>query len=398
MRRKGPFLSYILLMSGLGSMVPFSQTEPPQSFGAFPLPSARNEIFSKEDEKTALRNLETFSRAYHQWGHGIEGAIEEAYRSCFRTYVVQGCFFTLPLPFAENDERSELAPTLLKIQGGGKNSPTAIWQEIDKLIVSDDFNRYLTILQDRREKVIIFDLATRRWTWTEDLYEIARMKARSYKGLPHRPYVLVHGEAVTLPDIYNYIYCIGRVGIDCSGFVWYILTTVARQAGINLTEIVRRSFRSLRITDPTLYIGTSFFDSKNPEIEAVPDRIGNLAPGDIILFRGTNGQAAHSAIIQSINIEKGQIRYLQSTDEAPLEERGIHESYIYFPPNQKDLSLKDPSLVWTQKRYAPFPGEFSSPFSDDGQRYRAYPEFGGGRVVRFKVFGKVKKILEKKGP
>ncbi|MCX7655989.1 MAG: peptidoglycan endopeptidase [Treponemataceae bacterium] len=377
-------------------MDPSSQTEPPQLWEPFPLSSGKGGITSPEEDTLALRNLESFSRAYHQWGNGIEGAIEEAYRSCFKTYVIHGRFFTLSLPFAENNERSELAPRLLTIQGGGKTSPVAIWQEIDKLLISDDFNRYLRILQDKREKVIIFDLASRRWTWTEDLYEIARMKARSYKGLPHRPYVLVHGEEVTLPDIYNYIYCIGRVGIDCSGFVWYILTTVTQQVGINLTEAVRRSLRPLRITDPTLYIGTWFFDSKNPEIEAISDRIENVAAGDIILFRGANGQAVHSAIIQSINIEKGQIRYLQSTDEAPLEERGVHESFIYFSPKQRNLSLKDPSLIWTQKRYAPFPGEFSSPFSDDGERYRAYPEFGGGRVVRLKSLKKVKELLEKR--
>jgi hypothetical protein len=96
---------------------------------------------------------------------------------------------------------------------------------------------------------------------------------------------------------------------------------------------------------------------------------------------------AHSAIIQSVDHGRGIIRYLQSTDEAPQNERGIHESFIYFDPAQPDVSLSDPGLNWTQQRQAPFPGEKASPFSDDGKRYRA---FGGGRVVRFKFIGELR--------
>ena len=94
---------------------------------------------------------------------------------------------------------------------------------------------------------------------------------------------------------------------------------------------------------------------------------------------------AHSAIIQSIDFTKGIIRYLQCTDEAPLLERGVHESFIYFDPANPGISLGNPALQWTQKRFAPFPGEKDSPFSDDGERYRAYSELGGGRVVRLRA-------------
>ncbi|MDR1147922.1 MAG: peptidoglycan endopeptidase, partial [Spirochaetaceae bacterium] len=105
-------------------------------------------------------------------------------------------------------------------------------------------------------------------------------------------------------------------------------------------------------------------------------------PADILLFRAVNGSMAHSAIIQSIDFSRGIIRYLQNTDEAPLSERGVHESFIYFNPKRASLSLKDASLEWSQKRFSPFPGERDSAFSDDGQRYRAY---GGGRVVRLRA-------------
>jgi hypothetical protein len=121
----------------------------------------------------------------------------------------------------------------------------------------------------------------------------------------------------------------------------------------------------------------------------VEDEIRNLRPADILLFRAADGGMAHSAVIQSVDLTGGSIRYLQCTDEAPLGERGVHESYIYFDPARPGVSLADPGLRWTQKRFAPFPGEKSSPFSDDGERYRAFPEKGGGRVVRLRVLAPV---------
>jgi hypothetical protein len=139
-------------------------------------------------------------------------------------------------------------------------------------------------------------------------------------------------------------------------------------------------------------VGTSFFNSRSSHITAVDDRISNLRPADIILFRGANGAMAHSAIIQSIDRERGVIRYLQSTDEAPLSERGVHESFIYFDPYMPNVSLKDPGLRWTQLRQAPFPGEQPSPFSDDGRRYRAFSEHGGGRVVRLRLISQLTKF------
>jgi hypothetical protein len=136
-------------------------------------------------------------------------------------------------------------------------------------------------------------------------------------------------------------------------------------------------------------VGTSFFDSKSTHIIPVEDNIKNLRPADIILFRGSDGAMAHSAVIQSVDHTKGIIRYLQSTDEAPLRERGVHESFIHFDPARPEVSLSDPALNWTQQRQAPFPGEKPSPFSDDGRRYRAFSELGGGRVVRLRLVDQV---------
>jgi hypothetical protein len=108
-----------------------------------------------------------------------------------------------------------------------------------------------------------------------------------------------------------------------------------------------------------------------------------------MLFRAQDGGMSHSAVIQSINFTSGTIRYLQCTDEAPLSERGVHESFIHFNPASTSVSLSSLNLTWTQSRYPPFPGEKASPFSDDGKRYRAFPELGGGRVVRIKAVSEI---------
>jgi len=164
-----------------------------------------------------------------------------------------------------------------------------------------------------------------------------------------------------------------------------VLTYIARQGGLDLGRALSRSLGVRRGEDPAWYVGTSFFNSKTAQIIAVQDNIKNLRPADIILFRGADGSMAHSAIIQSIDLKRGVIRYLQSTDEAPLRERGVHESFIHFDPSNTEISLSDTGLNWTQQRQAPFPGEKPSPFSDDGRRYRAFSELGGGRVVRLRL-------------
>jgi hypothetical protein len=215
------------------------------------------------------------------------------------------------------------------------------------------------------------------------------MKAGAYRGLPHRPYVLTAGRGILESDVYNYLYCIGWAGMDCSGFVWYVLSSVANTAGVDLGRSLRRVIGSPRGREVSYYVGTGFFNSNNRELITVQDEIQNLKPLDVILFRGVDGSMVHSAIIQSINWETGMIRYLQSTDEAPLSERGAHESYIRFDPAQPEMSLSDPRVMWTQSRYPPFPGEKASPFSNDGERYRAYPELGGGKVVRLRIMQEI---------
>lgn len=332
--------------------------------------------------------LSSFASPSEVWGRGVEAIIEEAYRACFKTYIIDGRVVTVRMPFAENNERSELADGALVVHGGGKADPYLLWNEVDQLLASADFKSYAAALGDGREKVATFDLASRTWSVTRDLFSVARMKADAYPGLPHRPIVFNDGTGIKGPDVYNYLYCVGRLGMDCSGFVWHVLSTVARRGGLDLSRALARSLRAPSPAVASLYFGTWYFTPKNREAPSVDDSIKNLRPLDLILFRGDKGDIVHSSVIQSIDRKNGVIRYLQSTDEAPAAERGVHESFIRFDPAKPDLSLKDPSLVWTQRRLPPFEGERDSRFTDDGDRYRAFPEFGGGTVVRLRALAK----------
>jgi len=332
-----------------------------------------------------ISTIEAFSDPAALWVNRGEAVIEQAYRECFRTFIFDGRIITLRVPFAQNNERAAVAHSDLPVIGDGKAGPAFIWDQIEAILASDDFAAYSKILSDKKEKVIIFDLTSREWSVSLDFFDIARMKAAVHRSLPHKPYVLSTGNGLEQTDIYNYLYCVGRIGMDCSGFVWYVLQSIAQAGGIDLNRRFSRLLRAPPGVDPSFYVGTSLYDSKSNEFVQVKDSIQNLKPGDVMLFRDKDGTMAHSAVIQSVNLSEGVIRYLQCTDEAPYAERGVHDSYIYFDPEKREVSLKDESLEWSQRRYAPFPGERPSAFSSDGKRYRACPEFGGGKVIRLRA-------------
>jgi hypothetical protein len=340
------------------------------------------QAFSLAADAGDASRLTAFSDPARIWGSGVERVIEEAYRLCFNTRILGGRVMNIRMPFAQDYERDKLTEEEWGFLGGGKANPVFLWKRINEILDSDDFKDYTEALSDGREKVIIFDLPSQSWTVSRDLFNIARMKAGSYQGLLHRPYVLVSGRGLEDSDVYNYLYSVGLVGMDCSGFVWHVLSHVATAGRINLGSRLSRTLGVVPGSEPSYYVGTSFFNSRSPHIVPVVDQIRNLRPADVILFRAADGGMGHAAIIQSVDLSAGVIRYLQSTDEAPLAERGVHESFIYFNPRNTAVSLSDPSLTWTQRRYPPFPGERASAFSDDGNRYRAFPELGGGRVVR----------------
>jgi len=350
-----------------------------------------------EAEKKAeeIVRISEFASPERLWGDGIEASIEEAYRECFKSYIIGGKLMNVRMPFAENHERDALVSGGWEFFGKGKAGPAALWPNISETFTTPDFKNYVSALQDGKEKVIIFDIPNQKWTISEDIFDIARMKAGSYHGLPHQPYVLVSGHGISETDVYNYLYCIAWMGLDCSAFVWHTLSYITQKDGVDLGKALTRALGVPRGANPSIYAGTSFYNSKSRELISVDDEIRNLRPADIILFRAQDGAMAHSAIIQSIDFENGVIRYLQNTDEAPQKDRGVHQSFIHFDTKEPGLPLSDPSLVWTQERFSPFPGEKASAFSDDGLRYRAY---GGGRVVRLALISKLetmKKIASK---
>ena len=322
--------------------------------------------------------LAEFSNPAHLWENNVERIIEEAYRQCFRTKIIDGRVMNIRLPFAMRGDRDILIEKKMQIVGDGKGSPDSLWPVIEEILESKDFDDYIKALSSGREKVIIFNMAERKWSVSTDIFVVARIKAGTYRGLPHRPFVLTSGRGALESDIYNYLFCVGLIGFDCSGFVWHILSYIAEQAGLDLGRTLTRILGVPAGANPALYAGTAFFNSNNSQVTAIKDSINNLRPADIMLYRDVDGTVIHSAIIQSIDLSRGIIRYLQCTNVGLPHERGVHDSYIYFDPANTDVSLKDPSLRWSKKRFPAFLGE-EIPFVDDGERYRYRI---GGRVVR----------------
>jgi len=229
-------------------------------------------------------SLVSFSDPSKIWGNGIERVIEEAFRQCFKTRIIDGRIVNIRLPFAENHERDILLDSGWDFFEGGKGSPEILWPVIEEILDSQSFKEYISALSSGRERVFIFDILKQSWSFSDDLFDIARMKAGSYRGLPHRPYILTTGKGALESDVYNYLYCIGRIGLDCSGFVWYILSYIGQQGGIDLGRTLSAALGAPRGADPARYAGTAFFNSRSQQLTSVNDEIRNLRPADIILF------------------------------------------------------------------------------------------------------------------
>ena len=325
----------------------------------------------------------------------LEGVIEDAYLRCLKDYQIQGKQVTLRMPFGQNDERYEVGEFSQQIFGGGKAEPQDIWERIGSLLQSEDFQEYAEALQAPTEKVIFFSLAAGRWTVNTDPQEVKMLEDGHYPGDRIRVYVLKRDATISVSDIYNYLYCVGSVGMDCSGFIYYIQKSIARSLGVDLDKKLARLMKVPSEMVPQ-FVGFWPFDPFNDQSERVEDVVANLRPGDIFLFRGHGGKFRHSAVIQSIDLDKGVIRYVQCTDWAPQEERGVHESFIYFDANNPEVSLQDPSVRWTQRVFPTFIGEPSLKYwRDDGDRYRTEWPTGQSLIVRLNL---IKHLIEKVMP
>lgn len=325
----------------------------------------------------------------------LERVIENAYLLCLKDYEIHGKQVTLRIPFGQSDERYEVGAFSQQIFGGGKAEPQDIWERIDSLLESEDFQEYVEALQEPAEKVIFFNLAADSWTVNTDPQKAKMLEEGNYPGDPIRVHVLKRDATISVSDIYNYLYCVGSVGMDCSGFIYYIQKSIASSLGVDLDRKLARLMKVPSEMVPQL-VGLWPFDPCNDQSERVEDVVANLRPGDIFLFRGHGGIFRHSAVIQSIDLDKGVIRYVQCTDWAPQEERGVHESFIYFDAANPEASLQDSSVRWTQRIYPTFIGEPTLKYwKDDGDRYRTKWPTGQSLVVRLNL---IKGLIEEVMP
>ena len=177
------------------------------------------------------------------------------------------------------------------------------------------------------------------------------MKAGVYPGLPHQPCVLTKARGITAPDIYNYLYSVGRLGVDCSGFVWYVLTSVARAGGLDLNRALARYLGASRPVDRGVVHRHVVLRSAQQEPGGREGRGAQPAAGRRARLPGRGRHDGHSAVIQSVDLAGGTIRYLQSTDVAEQNDRGVHESLITFDPRTPESACR--TRPWSGTSAAP---------------------------------------------
>jgi hypothetical protein len=329
----------------------------------------------------------------------VEQIIARAYRSYLRIRKVAGVDLVVRIPFGQSGERRGGAGFYQRIFLGGKGEPEKIWTEIDRLLESEDFAAYTALLHRPGDKTIIFNLEQKQFSVYFDPILNDLLREGPYPGTRTKVYVLKTDSRMSSTDVYNFLYCIGAVGLDCSGFIYNVQKAIAAAVGVDLDREAAAVLGAGANQIPRI-VGLWFFDPAVSFSEAVDDRIENLRPGDVILFRGrVPGRGIwfrHSAVIHSVDFDLGLIRYLQCTDWATPEERGVHDSWIRFDPAKPELSLGDPSLEWLQAIQPTFVGETPLRYwQNDGHRYRSYREEGGSLIVRLKI---IETLLQTREP
>lgn len=312
----------------------------------------------------------------------VERIILAAYQEYIREYTLWGERLTVRMPFALNDEREGGRGYTQEFYLDGKGRPDELWPLIDSVLFSEKFARYAQQITAPGEKVIIFNLKRRSYHLSWDPPLIESLRAGSYPGTPTRIYVRRGEGPLSGADVYNYLYAVACVGVDCSGLVYYLHESIARAYGFELDRALGARLRA-RPRDVRKRFGVWLFDPRGGYTEAFADRIEDLRPADMILFRGSDGTLKHSAIVQSIDLQQGIIRYVQSTDWAIEADRGVHLSEIRFDPARAGESLRHYSVRWLQQVRPPFEGEEEPrDWLSDEDRYLWYTEAGGSLVAR----------------
>ena len=314
----------------------------------------------------------------------VEAVIQRAYSEYFRTYSIGGALMNVRMPFGLNGERGGSPGYRQRFFLGGKGTPRQLWPRIDSVLGSDSFTEYLGALGNQGEKVVVFDLESRTNSVTYDRRLMDGLKTGVYPGTPTRLFVYRNGSEIGPADVYNYLYAVAAVGVDCSGFSFSIQEAVALARDAGITDLLSSRWK-VSADKVRQRIGMWFFDPAYGHTRAIGDRIVDLRPADIILFRGADGQFKHSAVVESIDLERGLLHYVQSTDWAPESERGVHRSTIRFVEMFPHLGLGHKTTQWLQRVEPAFDGEAEPRYwATDGDRYRWNERAGGGLVVRLK--------------
>ena len=314
-----------------------------------------------------------------------ESLIETAFQEYFRDFMIAGRSLIVRMPFALNGEREDGRGYSQDFHLDGKGTPARLWPYIDSALSSKGFARYAAQVASPGEKVIVFSLPRRAYQVSSGQSLLEAVNGDAYPGTPTRIFVRRQGGELSEADVYNYLYAVAVVGVDCSGFTYHILESVASGYGLELDRALAKSLRA-RPREVRKRIGMWFFDPAQGYTERVGDRIEDLRPADLLLFRGRDGAFKHSAVIQSIDLENGIIRYVQSTDWASEAERGVHLSTIRFDPSRTGESLDHYSVRWLQQVRPPFAGEQEPRnWRSDRDRYLWYTEAGGSMVVRLRL-------------
>ncbi len=312
----------------------------------------------------------------------IEGLIEATFCEYFKDFTIGGKRVTVRMPFALNHEREGGRGYSQAFYLDGKGTPERLWPYIGSILASKAFGRYAAQIASPGEKAIVFTLADRKYHVSRNRLLLEALGLDTYPGSPTRIFVQRIGGELSEADVYNYLYAVTSVGVDCSGFAYHVLESIARAYGLETDRMLAKSLK-VNPREVRRRVGMWFYDPANGYTEKVADRIEDLRPADMILFRGSDGALKHSAVIQSIDLEKGIIRYVQSTDWAIEEERGVHQSTIHFDPARARQGLAHYSVRWLQQVRPPFDGEEEPrDWQTDGDRYLWYTDAGGSMVVR----------------
>jgi hypothetical protein len=312
----------------------------------------------------------------------VEQLVDTTFRRYFRSYRIAGKSLTLRMPFGLNDERQSGPGYSQVFYLGGKGTPEQLWPYIDSVLASQEFAEYVNAIISPGNKVILLELERRVYSLSRDQDLFESLRRGSYLGTPTRIFVRRNTTELSEADVYNYLYAVASVGVDCSGFTFNIHDSIARAYGKDINTMLGERW-GITPGQVGSRVGLWFYDPANGYTETLDDRIENLRPADIILFRGSDGRLKHSAVIQSIDWEKGLIRYVQCTDWAVEPERGVHQSEILFDPSRPQVSLKHYSVIWTQQVRPPFDGELEPrDWLTDRDRYAWYPAAGGSLIVR----------------